>query len=391
MKRASPSAAPTASETRTLTQDSAAKRGKEEEKREEQRCSIVQEDAAKKTSDEEEIEVVDAKGKSSPPAVKGPKRQLLSLNPGLDSPSTSLLNREVASSDVPPRKIFKALTPPQQMQEMAASQSNIPSSNPYGDKSGYPFSFYQHQQQQQFYPPQQFAPPLSIGVPTPAPPVPNLLTLANIALQYGQLPPSSSGSSSSSPVLNSQNFYKYSQSGGGCYIDPSYQAPSYRNQTYTTSSAQTTISSSTFNKQRQNMPPPPPYHQTPTTTSSSSSSSSTSSTSATGRQPHLDSLNAAYGNYHRLRQMGVKPLIDVQDVNHILINRSRDPQAYKRIEFFTHLTQFNANVLLQTLGKCDPVNFRNNRHVRENYLILLNSIGHCIVSIKNILNGLDLK
>ena len=82
--------------------------------------------------------------------------------------------------------------------------------------------------------------------------------------------------------------------------------------------------------------------------------------------------------------MGVKPLIGIQDVNNININRSRDPHTYKRIEFFTHLTHFNAIVLVQTSAKSDQVNFRNNRHIRENYMVLLNSLTYCILTISSI-------
>ena len=415
MKRASPSAAPAAFDTQKVTQDLAAKRRKEEEKGEEQCRSIAQEDAAKKSPNEEEIEVVDLREKSSSFSVKDPilKRQLLSLNPGLDSPSTSVLNepikpisplpnREVASSDVPPRKI-KTLTNLQQMQEVATPSKPLspPStpSNPFGGRGGYPYSHFQHhlyqQRQQQYFSSQQFASPspLSVGVPAPATPVPNLLTLADVALQYGQLPSSSSASSSSSPTFNSQNFYKYSQSGGGCYIDPSYKARPRGNQTHTTSSAQTTISSSDHNKQRQNIPPPPPppYHHNPSASSSSSSSSASAAPSTGGKQPHFDSINTAYGGYQRLRQMGVKPLIDLVDIKTINIDRTRDPQAHKRIEFFTHLALFNANVMVQTSAKSDQWNFRNNQQVRENYMVLLNSLLYCVLTIKNILNGSDLK
>ena len=84
-------------------------------------------------------------------------------------------------------------------------------------------------------------------------------------------------------------------------------------------------------------------------------------------------------------------MVDIQDVKNININRSCDPQAYKRIEFFSHLAMFNANVLVQTTAKADQVNFRNNRQIRENYMVMLNSLAYCIYTIKNILNGMDLK
>ena len=204
----------------------------------------------------------------------------------------------------------------------------------------------------------------SMTLPTISTTSPNLLTLANAALNH-HVSLASNPSTSITPV----------------------PLPGNQAQGRTSNSTQTALTSA-FNKRpylRNGSPPVPPPspsynpHVPPPPAPSSTN--------------HYNSLYASTGNYLRNRSSGeASPIVDVYDLNRIQVNlRSHESQAHDRVDFFARMVQMNANILLDMTTKADRNNFRVNRATREKYLILLNSLAYCVVTIRNIFNGFDLK